>query len=1039
MRGGARVEITSLTYDARRGAPGALHFCVPGFRADGHDFAAAAVERGAAALVVERSLDARRAAAAWCARRGRRWAPAADRFYGHPSHELRRGRRHRHQRQDHDRLPDARRAGGRRPAAGPAGHGRVAGRRRGRGRSTRTTPESIDLQATFRRMLDAGDRSCAMEVSSHALALDRVAGIRFAAAALHQPDAGPPRLPRRRWRTTSLAKRACSTGAARRAVNVGDEYGRRLAREAAGPVLDLCGARRRGRRAPARARDRRGRRHLADRPHAARAAAAGRPAARRLQRRERALRRRARRAAGAAARGGAGRRRRRCTGVPGRFEPVDAGQPFTVLVDYAHTPDALENVLRAARGITTGRADLRVRLRRRPRPRQAAADGRRGRGGSPTASIVTSDNPRSEDPAAIVAEITGAASTWRSSSTAARAIARAVARGRAGRRRRDRRQGPRAGPAVRRRARCRSTTAWSRARRSRLLAPRVIELTAPAIAALRAGRRRRRRGRSPASPIDSREVRPGRPVRRAAAAAHATAPRFADRRCAPALPRRWSGEAHGRADGAVIAVDDPLAALGAIGARGAAARAGARSSAITGSTGKTSTKDILRGAGRAARCRAVASRAEREQRDGLPLTLTRIAPDTEVAISRWRCAASARSPTWPRSRGPDVGIDHRRRRRCTSSCWARSSRSRRPRPSCCDAARRTASAVVPHGEPLLDAAPAQGSTRAWSPSASERAPTCGWPSFAPPAGRGEAEIALARSNAAVPVNFTAPPQRPQPGGGRRRLRRARACRWTGSPRARRRARSRAGAARSSRCPAAACLIADCYNANPTSMRAALAHLADGAGRPPARRRAGRHGRARRDGAAATTARWARCRPSWASSWWSRRRARRAATAASGSPTATRPSMRSAELRPARRRGAGQGQPLDGPGGGGGGARAVKLVLLAGVHRDACSRSSPGPRSSRSCAAARSASRSARRARPDTCQAGHADDGRPLPAGRARWSPFAVLTKHTTPGLTVAGVDPRLRGDRLRRTTGSSSCTSARWACRAAGRCCCCWA
>ena len=64
---------------------------------------------------------------------------------------------------------------------------------------------------------------------------------------------------------------------------------------------------------------------------------------------------------------------------PGRFEPVDEGQPFAVLVDYAHTPDSLENVLRAARRLTAGRLIVGLRRRRRPRPRQAAEDGA-GRG-----------------------------------------------------------------------------------------------------------------------------------------------------------------------------------------------------------------------------------------------------------------------------------------------------------------------------------------------------------------------------------------------------------------------------------------------------------------------------------------------------------------------------------------------------------------------------------------------------------------------------------------------------------------------------------
>src|SRR3954452_8791310 len=173
--GAPDVEISGLAYSSSDVTPGSLFFCVRGFRADGHDFAPDAVARGAAALVCERPLglgvpevlvaDVREA-----------MGPIAARFYGDPTGELRvvgitgtNGKtttaflvRH---------LLEA--AGVRCGLLGTVK--RVVG---GREEDVeRTTPEAVDLQATFRRMLDAGDRACAMEVSSHALELGRASAI----------------------------------------------------------------------------------------------------------------------------------------------------------------------------------------------------------------------------------------------------------------------------------------------------------------------------------------------------------------------------------------------------------------------------------------------------------------------------------------------------------------------------------------------------------------------------------------------------------------------------------------------------------------------------------------------------------------------------------------------------------------------------------------------------------------------------------------------------------------------------------------------
>ena len=177
--GRAPVEIADLAYDARDATAGSLFFCVPGSRADGHEFAAEAVANGAVALVVERPLelevpqlvveDARRA-----------MGVAADEFFERPTEELElagvtgtNGKT-----TTAFLLYSILAAGGRRPGLLGTIESRVGGERRP---ALRTTPEAIDLQRSFREMLDGGDRSCAMEATSHGSELGRLDRVRFSA------------------------------------------------------------------------------------------------------------------------------------------------------------------------------------------------------------------------------------------------------------------------------------------------------------------------------------------------------------------------------------------------------------------------------------------------------------------------------------------------------------------------------------------------------------------------------------------------------------------------------------------------------------------------------------------------------------------------------------------------------------------------------------------------------------------------------------------------------------------------------------------
>jgi UDP-N-acetylmuramoyl-L-alanyl-D-glutamate--2,6-diaminopimelate ligase len=394
------IEIASLAYDTRSVGPGTLFFCVVGFTRDAHEFASEAIARGAVALVVERPLNLGvpeiRVPSARAA-----MAPAAVRFYGDPTAELQTvGVTGTNGKTTTAFLVRALlEAGGRQTGLLGTVKSVIGGQER---EVIRTTPEAIDLQRTFREMVDTGDVACAMEVSSHALELHRADSIHFAAAIFtnltqdHLDFHGT-------MDEYFNAKRRLFTDADMRTaiVNLDDPYGARLAAELDDAItfgLENPTAVYRaidvetsiaGSRFTARTPDGeielssplRGRFNVYNVLGAfASARALGVPAVA---------------AAGAIAMAGQ---------VPGRFQTVDEGQPFAVVVDYAHTPDSLENVLKAARPLTTGRLHVVF-----------GAGGDRDRGKRPLMGeiarrladriIVTSDNPRSEDPEAIIEEV----------------------------------------------------------------------------------------------------------------------------------------------------------------------------------------------------------------------------------------------------------------------------------------------------------------------------------------------------------------------------------------------------------------------------------------------------------------------------------------------------------------------------------------------------------------------------------------------------------------------------------------------------------
>ena len=435
------VGVSGFTHDSRAVQPGDLYAAMAGATAHGAQFAAQAAQNGAVAILTDREGAARSAATGLpvlvVPSVRPVLGPIAARLYGDPANDLLMlGVTGTNGKTTVSYLID----GGLRAAGYLTGLiGTVETRIGDRAlKSSRTTPEAPDLQALLAVMREDGVGAVAMEVSSHALAYGRTAGIRYTVAAFTNLTQDHLDFHAGLEDYFEAKAKLFTAGYTRfSVVNTDDAYGRRLAQRLTGAGLPhwtyspsgAADAHWRAERVELGPDGSRftlvgpdGLRHDASVQlpgdfNVANAMAAIVTLIAAGVEPETAV-------AGVAS----------VPGVPGRMQRIDAGQPYLAVVDYAHTPDAIETLLAAMRPVTAGRLRIVVGCGgdrdRGKRPLMGAAAAR-----GADEVILTNDNPRSEDPLAILeaaaagartAAAAGAESTVHVVPDRAAAIAQAV-------------------------------------------------------------------------------------------------------------------------------------------------------------------------------------------------------------------------------------------------------------------------------------------------------------------------------------------------------------------------------------------------------------------------------------------------------------------------------------------------------------------------------------------------------------------------------------------------------------------------------------
>ena len=398
--GDAGVEISGLTYDSRKVKSGDLFFCIKGFKVDGHSFACKACEMGAAAIVVEEIQPDLSVAQIVVDNTRYAMAHLSSAFFGNPTQKLKLiGITGTNGKTTTSFMVESilRSAGYKTGLIGTIEY-RIIDEKIP---VDRTTPESLDLQRLFAKMVDAGVEAVAMEVSSHAIDLFRTEACNFDVLVFTNLSQDHLDYHESLDEYFKVKSRVFSdTPYAIQVINADDEYGclligkgkeqlrysikdkvelyaNNILLKPDGSDVTL---------------------HIHDRSMRVSLKLPG------LYNVYNALA-----AAGSTSALGIGDGQIKIgleslDLVPGRFERVDCGQDFTVIVDYAHTPDSLEKVLTAARQLAKGRL-LAVfgcggdrDKSKRPLMGKVAAE-------LSDHVIITSDNPRSEGPIKIIDEI----------------------------------------------------------------------------------------------------------------------------------------------------------------------------------------------------------------------------------------------------------------------------------------------------------------------------------------------------------------------------------------------------------------------------------------------------------------------------------------------------------------------------------------------------------------------------------------------------------------------------------------------------------